>query len=675
MNPMLEGALACQRLGLRVLPCQRRGKAAWLKGWPDRASLDERDAREWWAEQPESNVAIATGGEGGVVVIDTDSREGTRWIQDYVADFPTLTVATAKGRHFYYRTPPGYRVKSVSKILHDDIDVKGSGGYVLAPPSIHPTGRAYTWCENRPIAELPEDLLALLVARGIATSASYEPPKLKVVGPDFVPAGTEPIRHPKRWAEDRLDAKARELANMAPGTGRNSFLYASVAAMKAAVELDLVSRLDVDTRLGIAAEAAGPSKHNVAATIASAWSTPADRAEVDALRTRIEAGGHAEALAEREAVARERRARQRSPGAPPPEAEIAPQPPPAPSLTRGGKKQIFYGVALDSVEPVRKRFLWDPYLPLGELTFLEGRPKVGKTTIFYDIVARLTRGGPLPGEVERFEPAKVLILDYENDLESWIRPSLGGSGAALERVKVVKAHRNRVLDIARDMGQLEDFLREEGPRLLLIDGFMSLLNGLDANAETDIRPKLVALIELSRRLDMALVGIRHHRKAGSRGGGAIDAGTGSVGFSAMSRSILTVGRNYLGETFLAASGQFVRSNTLAHQYRLEGVPDFPVPRAVWVTARAVSADDISRAPAEQADEMAKAELEEYIEAFVENQGGVCLRRDLSRHLHGHGFAEREVRTALARMKADGWMVKKGLSGDFRVFAPHPKHHV
>jgi hypothetical protein len=73
---------------------------------------------------------------------------------------PTVEAITPRGRHIYFRYPPASVRNSASK-LADGIDIRGEGGFVIAPPSIHPSGRRYCWSVDsaNAFAEPPQRLL------------------------------------------------------------------------------------------------------------------------------------------------------------------------------------------------------------------------------------------------------------------------------------------------------------------------------------------------------------------------------------------------------------------------------------------------------------------------------------------------------------------------------------
>lgn len=112
------------------------------------------------------NIAIATGADSGIIVIDIDGVAGESSIAELErinGRLPeTLVSETGKGRHILFKHP-GKRVPSRVKKLGDGLDVRGDGGYIVAPPSRHILGHKYKWeNESAAIADCPSWLVDLI---------------------------------------------------------------------------------------------------------------------------------------------------------------------------------------------------------------------------------------------------------------------------------------------------------------------------------------------------------------------------------------------------------------------------------------------------------------------------------------------------------------------------------
>lgn len=157
MSALGEAALGLARHGLHVLPCKPLGKIP-LTAWKTSATTDEAQIRAWWTQWPEANPAIACGPSGLVVADDDQAGEFERLCADHNQPVPdTFKVATAKGTHHWFRQPTGQRTGCRVKVGGRLLDVRGDGGYVMAPGAIHETGVVYTGSGAVPdLATLPE---------------------------------------------------------------------------------------------------------------------------------------------------------------------------------------------------------------------------------------------------------------------------------------------------------------------------------------------------------------------------------------------------------------------------------------------------------------------------------------------------------------------------------------
>jgi hypothetical protein len=169
-NDRLDAAQAYLARGWSVLPVEPRGKRpliAWRKLQSRRAAADE--AGRWFERWPDANVAIVTGRLSRLVVLDVDPRHGgAESLAAFEAEngpLPaTLEALTGGGgRHLYFRHPGARTANRVG--LRPGIDLRGDGGCVVAPPSVHPSGRRYAWRaghapDELAAAPLPESLRA-----------------------------------------------------------------------------------------------------------------------------------------------------------------------------------------------------------------------------------------------------------------------------------------------------------------------------------------------------------------------------------------------------------------------------------------------------------------------------------------------------------------------------------
>ncbi len=149
------------------------GKHPIIRWTPYQQARPTREEVEaWWGRWPRANIGIVTGAVSGLVILDIDPRHGgDESAPDLgLRDYPTVTAITGGGGwHLYYRHP-GVPVPNKVGIA-PGVDVRGDGGYVVAPPSIHRSGQRYVWesgyePSEHPIASLPNGLLERILRGG-----------------------------------------------------------------------------------------------------------------------------------------------------------------------------------------------------------------------------------------------------------------------------------------------------------------------------------------------------------------------------------------------------------------------------------------------------------------------------------------------------------------------------
>jgi hypothetical protein len=186
MPPMVDVALAYAEGGWRVFPlhtptgegacscaaglnCKSIGKHPRTARGVKEATTDAAIIRGWWNRFPGANIGIATGAASGLVVVDIDPRHGgdvsLAKLMEGFGDLPaTLESATGGGGWHLLYEPPGVTFKNSASVLGEGLDVKTDGGYIVAPPSLHASGRRYAWRNGNTRAAMPGRMVELLTA-------------------------------------------------------------------------------------------------------------------------------------------------------------------------------------------------------------------------------------------------------------------------------------------------------------------------------------------------------------------------------------------------------------------------------------------------------------------------------------------------------------------------------
>jgi len=191
------------------------------------------------------------------------------------------------------------------------------------------------------------------------------------------------------------------------------------------------------------------------------------------------------------------------------------------------------------VQPERVKWLWPGWLPFGKLVSLDGVAGIGKSTLVIDLIARATRGGPMPDSDSHFPPISVLLGGVEDGWADTVRPRLDAALADLKKVHFVETMLGQSLTIPKDVVELVDRARDIGASWLHIDAIMGVLcEDVSANSDHEVRRALGALRDAAVKAGLLVSFVRHPRKAG---GLAVHAGGGSVAFTALARVGLFVG--------------------------------------------------------------------------------------------------------------------------------------
>lgn len=187
---LAQAALAyAERFGWCVLPlhsikdgkctcgkaaCPSPGKHPLTPNGVKDASKDPATIATWWRRWTKANIGVATGAASGFFVLDIDGQEGAESLRELEAKHGKLpdtveALTGGGGRHILFEYP-GREVGNRAA-LAPGLDIRGNNGYIVAAPSIHASGRKYTWeVSSRPgevaLAEPPGWLLNMLRPAG-----------------------------------------------------------------------------------------------------------------------------------------------------------------------------------------------------------------------------------------------------------------------------------------------------------------------------------------------------------------------------------------------------------------------------------------------------------------------------------------------------------------------------
>lgn len=238
---MLAEALAYAAQAWPVFPCSPETKRPLVSGPRGgggfkRASINQAQIGRWWKQWPIAMIGIPTGEPiGGLFVIDLDAGVDEQTGEIFEApgllealerelgeSLPaTATVETPRGGwHLFFTMsePIGNRAAIIPRV-----DVRGTGGYVIAPPSVRADGKAYRWLARRAVYESPPAALVDLILR----RGRWSPANTSKAASGPSKTTDDGVMH--KYALAALDSEARELAGAGPGTRSDAINRAAFA--------------------------------------------------------------------------------------------------------------------------------------------------------------------------------------------------------------------------------------------------------------------------------------------------------------------------------------------------------------------------------------------------------------------------------------------------------------
>jgi len=254
-STLLRHALALAARGWHVFPCAIEGKRPALhENWQHVATTDRTRIYRWWTRAP-FNIGISCGPSGLVVIdldIPKDKGDTAAWGMESLIELcrlhsqpcpnGTFTVTSPSGgTHLYFQAPTGPVRNSASR-LGPLIDIRATGGYVVAPGS-RIGGRVYEVANSAPAALLPGWIASLLDDRPSAAASARRLP---------FPGTGQAIP----YALAALREETARVATARPGT-RNDTLNRAAFSLGQLVAANLLPAAVAATALADAAESCG----------------------------------------------------------------------------------------------------------------------------------------------------------------------------------------------------------------------------------------------------------------------------------------------------------------------------------------------------------------------------------------------------------------------------------
>lgn len=506
---MLSAALALAARDLYVFPCNL-DKTPATPHWNKDATADPEQIRRMWTARPNASIGVACG-PSRLVVIDIDAGKGgfESWAKlkaEHGIDDETLTSITGGGGwHLFYRAPEGFRGRNSVSKLGPGLDVRADGGYIIAPPSGHPSGGVYTWDPSRPDPiPLPASLRVLLERMERAERPASRPAQPVAATGDLALV-RDALRYLDPWAGgyDWWVSILMAVHSKFPGPDGLAVARAWAGGKDGEVEAKWRSfEAGGGVTLGTLyheAETHGwrppwrTRDNGTAPTCAPAPDEPPPWLDEDGapMETPI-----------------------------PPPAQPAAAPAPAPGASARPIPE-FYRAALAWEERPKREFIVDGMLWRGDLAMMYGEGGIGKTYTIIDMSVSVATAEPWLGMA--VTPCNVLLVDEESGQERMLdrlgRAMRGHGIAPGTDVPIFatsfaswdfrsKAHARR----------LSDLITATQARLVIIDALVDVMLGGDENAVKDVQPIFHNLRLIAQDTGAAIVLLHHANRSGNQRG-------------------------------------------------------------------------------------------------------------------------------------------------------------
>jgi len=456
--------------------CESPGKhPRTARGFHD-ATTDVAKIEAWWHKWLAANIGVATGVQSGIFALDVDSRQAAEALKAEGRPIPegALIQSTGRGWQVIF-SHPGFKVKNSSGELAPDIDVRGDGGYIVAPPSRHANGKVYTWKAGEEPGDAPKWLIDLLQQNGRPNGVTSQDTVPKALQTVSNPPATERARAYVTAALEAEWAKVREARKGSRNARLNGAAFALGQLAGVGLSID-----EAQSALVSAAIVAGLSEEEAERTFTSGW----------------EAGG----LNPRELPVDLGR---------PEQPDRITERPPEDREKPGRRLEVLTARELLTMTPERPEWIAEPLVARYCISDLVAGPKVGKSTLALALAAAVVTGQPFLGKPTI--RTRVLYLTEERG------PTFR---AALDRVQITSEDFGVILRQAGAGWKWPDLVEaataealERGAALLIVDSLADWA-ALQGDAENSSGAVMEALrpIQAAAVSGLAVLLVRHDRK-------------------------------------------------------------------------------------------------------------------------------------------------------------------
>jgi hypothetical protein len=477
--------------------CKSEGKHPRTQKGSLDASVDAGLVSAWFdpATEP-SNIGIATGQISQLVVVDIDTDKGAD-LKDLLISgldhtvFNTPKVKTGAGLHFYYKLPAGVIIKNSASRLGKFIDVRGDGGYVIAPPSKHVSGRNYELLnpDNDIILDLPQQWIDKLVMPLPATNGNGNGSS-----PFVVPANAPGVILPDSINQGQRNVELTKIAGALRSKGLSeAAIYAALA-----VENQRICKPPVDDK----------ELHTIARSVGRY--KPQD------------------ALGQ---------VSDKDPNSPDPDYENTLEP-----HLYGDFRKIDFEPKEILAFHIGKR----------DIAIIQAATNTGKTTLLRNVTLCMAAGRPFMPFYDGQRPIKIAYFDFENDAQD-VQRDLRLMDEVFTDTET-KALNTNLIIIPKGLmdGELFQFNRHEtwanalilqnGVEFIIVDNVSAAYDINDENSNAEVTKKIIKpLLKMAYKGNCAFLFAHHYGKAKNEIEHAgVHAGRGASALQSLSRTVINM---------------------------------------------------------------------------------------------------------------------------------------
>lgn len=302
----------------------------------------------------------------------------------------------------------------------------------------------------------------------------------------------------------------------------------------------------------------------------------------------------------------------------------------------------------------------------GNITLVDARKEMGKSTIFGMLAAKYSHGLDLLGEPLPYKTGKILWVTHEEGYANKVVPRFTQFGGDLNKLICPTDYRwLNELRIPSCIDKLADFVKEHGIGLIILDPFTALKDAVLSSSNTDqMRHYLECVFHAVCDLDCTVVAARHLTK--NRKGDALDQGVGSTQIAAVARTVIRLDHNPLDrETrllWVVATNE--GEKPLKLQYSITSIGK-PFPLLTFHGEVDIDNDEIMEGSKEIGEVDEKNDADMILAGILKD--GPKWSKEVIAEGKAAGVSERTLRSAKARMKSMSQRRQMADGGEWRVY--------